>query len=312
MTSIVIAQLSLLCLAGCATLRSAGDFEVRNEAEFKRIFPADVKVTKLADGFGFTEGPVWIPRDGGYLVFSDIPKNELKKWTAKDGITAFRKPSRNANGNTLDRQGRLVTAEHSARRVSLTELDGSTVTVVDRFDGKKFNSPNDVVVKSDGTFWLTDPPYGLPKGEEKEQAGNFVFRHDPATKTTTVLEKDFDMPNGLCFSPDEKKLYIADSGKPRHIRVFDVAAGGTLSNGRVFAVLEKGGPDGIRCDTSGRVWSTSGNGVDVFAPDGSLIAKINLPAAGANLCFGGKDGTTLFVTAREGLYAVETKVKGAK
>ena len=157
-----------------------------------------------------------------------------------------------------------------------------------------------------------DPPYGLPKGEEKEQAGNFVFRHDPATKTTTVLEKDFDMPNGLCFSPDEKKLYIADSGKPRHIRVFDVAAGGTLSNGRVFAVLEKGGPDGIRCDTSGRVWSTSGNGVDVFAPDGSLIAKINLPAAGANLCFGGKDGTTLFVTAREGLYAVETKVKGAK
>lgn len=312
MTSPIIALLSLLCLVACVTSRSAWDFEVRDEAEFKNIIPEGAKVTKLADGFAFTEGPVWIPRDGGYLVFSDIPKNELKRWTAKDGITTFREPSRNANGNTLDRQGRLVTAEHSARRVSLTEHDGSMVTVVDRFDGKKFNSPNDVVVKSDGTFWFTDPPYGLPKGEEKEQAGNYVFRHDPATKTTTVLERDFDMPNGLCFSPDERKLYIADSGKPRHIRVFDIATDGTLSNGRVFAVIEKGGPDGIRCDTSGRVWSTSGNGADVFAQDGSLIAKINLPAAGANLCFGGKDATTLFVTAREGLYAVETKVKGAK
>ena len=307
MKSIAIAQLSLLCLAASTAVCAAADFEVRNEAEFRKIFPEDAKVTKLAGGFGFTEGPVWISRDGGYLVFSDIRKNQLKKWTTKDGITTFREPSRNANGNTLDRHGRLVTAEHSGRRVSLLEQDGSVVTVVDRFDGKKFNSPNDVVVKSDGTYWFTDPPYGLPQGEEKEQAGNYVFRHEPATKTTTVLVQDFDMPNGLCFSPDEKKLYVADSGKPHHIRVFDVARDGTVSNGRVFAVIEKGGPDGIRCDPNGRVWSSSGNGADVFAPDGSLIAKINLPEAGANLCFGGKDGTTLFITAREGLYAVETK-----
>ncbi len=312
MKPITIARLTLSFLVLNAVLSQAADFEVRDEAEFRKIFPADARVTKLADGFGFTEGPVWISRDGGYLVFSDIPKNQLKKWTAKDGITTFREPSQNANGNTLDRKGRLVTAEHSGRRVSLLEKDGSLVTVVDRFDGKKFNSPNDVVVKSDGTFWFTDPPYGLPKGEKKEQEGNYVYRFDPATKTTTIVVKDFDMPNGLCFSADEKKLYVADSGRPHHIRVFDVAKDGIVSNGRVFAVLEKGGPDGIRCDTKGRIWSSSGNGADVFAPDGSVIAKINLPKGGANLCFGGKDGKTLFITAREGLYAVETKVKGAK
>ena len=273
---------------------------------------ADANVTKLADGFGFTEGPVWIARDGGYLVFSDIPKNQLKKWTAKDGVTTFREPSQNANGNTLDRKGRLVTAEHSGRRVSLMEKESKVVTVVDQFENKKFNSPNDVVVKSDGTFWFTDPPYGLPKGEKKEQEGNYVYRFDPATKITTIAVKDCDMPNGLCFSPDESKLYVADSGKPHHIRVFDVAKEGTVSDGKVFAVIEKGGPDGIRCDAQGRIWSSSGNGADVIAPDGSLIAKINLPKGGANLCFGGKDGATLFITAREGLYAVETKVKGVK
>jgi gluconolactonase len=312
MNPIALIKLSILCLIACVTFHPAEAFEVRNEAEFKKIFAEDAQVLKLADGFGFTEGPIWIARDGGYLVFSDIRKNQMNKWTAKDGVTTFREPSRNANGNTLDREGRLITAEHSGRRLSRMEADGSVVTIVDQFDGKKFNSPNDVVVKSDGTFWFTDPPYGLSKGEGKEQAGNYVFRHDPATKTTTLLVKDFDMPNGLCFSPDEKQLYIADAGKPHHIRVFDVAANGTVSNSRVFAVIEKGFPDGIRCDPSGRIWASSGNGVDVFAPDGSVIAKINLPKAGANLCFGGKDGTTLFITARDALYSVETKVKGAK
>ncbi len=288
------------------------DFEVRNEAEFAKIFPKDAKVTKLADGFGFTEGPVWMPREGGYLVFSDIPRNQLKKWSADGGISTFREPSQNANGNTLDRKGRLVTAEHSGRRIAAMNKDGSLVTIVDRFGGKKFNSPNDVVVKSDGTFWFTDPPYGLPKGEAKEQEGNYVYRFDPATKQVSVLVKDFDMPNGLCFSPDEKKLFVADSGKPHDIRFFDVAKDGSVSNGRVFATIEKGGPDGIRCDANGRIWSSSGNGADVFAPNGSLIAKINTPKGGANLCFGGKSGRTLFITARDGLYAVETKVRAAR
>lgn len=168
------------------------------------------------------------------------------------------------------------------------------------------------MVRSDGTYWFTDPTYGLPKGETKEQSGNHVYRHDPATNTTTVMMSDFVMPNGLCFSPDESKLYVADSGAPRHIRVFDVAKNGVVGDGRVFAVIKQGVPDGIRCDTEGRIWSSSGNGAVVFAPDGVLITAIDLPEPGANLCFGGENGSTLFVTARTGLYAIETKAKNAR
>ena len=302
----------LLFLSLAALRLSAADFDVRDEAQFKKIIPADAKVEKLADGFGFVEGPVWNPADGGFLIFSDIPKNQLKKWTRAGGISTFREPSRNINGNTLDREGRLVSAEHTGRQVSVTEKDGTVKALVDAFDGKKFNSPNDVVVKSDGTVWFTDPPYGLPKGEKKEQDGNYVYRFDPATKKTSIVANDFDMPNGLCFSPDEKKLYIADSGQPHHIRVFEVKPGGMLSNEKIFCVIDKGGPDGIRCDADGRVWSSSGAGADIFATDGSLIAKITLPKTAANVCFGGADGMTLFMTARDTLYAVPTLVKGAQ
>jgi len=302
----------ILLVLGQLVSLPAADFDVKNEAEFKRIIPADAQIEKLASNLMFTEGPVWVPADGGYLVFSDIPADELKKWTRAGGVTTFRKPSQNANGNTLDRQGRLVTAEHTGRRVSLTEKDGTVKTLVDAFDGKKLNSPNDVVVKSDGAIWFTDPPYGLRNRADKEQAGQYVFRFDPKMKAITAVAKDFDMPNGLCFSPDETKLYIADSGKPRHIRVFDVQPDGTLSGGKVFCAIDQGGPDGIRCDADGRIWSSSGSGVQVFAPDGSLIVKINLPESGANLCFGEADGRTLFVTARKSLYAVPTRVTGAK
>jgi len=300
----------LLLIVGAGSIVAA-DFDVRSETEFKKIIPAGAKVEVLATGFGFTEGPTWNPADGGFLIFSDIPKNQLKKWTKAGGVTTYREPSQNANGNTLDREGRLVSAEHSGRRISVTEKDGTVKAVVEQHDAKKFNSPNDVVVKSDGTFWFTDPPYGLPKGEKKEQEGNYVYRYDPATKKAAVVVKDFDMPNGLCFSPGEKKLYIADSGRPHHIRVFDVEQGGTLGSGKVFAVIDQGGPDGIRCDADGRIWSSSGAGVDVFAPDGTLLFKINTPKSGANVCFGGADGQTVFITARDGLYAVQTKVKGA-
>lgn len=286
----------------------AADFEIKNEAEFKKMFPPDAKVERLATGFQFVEGPWWMP--GGFLVFSDIPANELKKWTP-EGVTTFRSPSGNANGNTADVQGRLVTAEHGGRRISRTEKDGTVVTVVDSFEGKKLNSPNDVVVKSDGTIWFTDPDYGLA-GRPKEQAANNVFRYDEKTKQITAVATDFDKPNGLCFGPGERKLYIADSGKPRHIRVFDVKADGMLGGGAVFAAIDKGGPDGIRCDAQGRVWSSSGDGAQVFGADGQLLVRILLPEAGANLTFGGKKGQTLFVTARKSLYAVETKVMNAK
>ncbi|HTD85435.1 MAG TPA: SMP-30/gluconolactonase/LRE family protein, partial [Candidatus Binatia bacterium] len=236
---------------------------------------------------------------------------ELKKWTKAGGVTTFRKPSNNANGNTLDVQGKLTTVEHSGRRVCVTERDGTVRTLVDTFEGKKFNSPNDVVVKSDGTYWFTDPDYGLGKNP-KEQPGNYVYRFDPRSKSIAAVVKDFDKPNGLCFSPDEKKLYIADSGKPRHIRVFDVQSGGTLDGGKVFCAIDKGGPDGIRCDNSGRIWSSAGDGAHVFAPDGKLLGKILVPESPANLCFGGGDGKTLYITARKSLYAIPTLVTAAK
>jgi len=191
--------------------------------------------------------------------------------------------------------------------VSVTEKDGMVRSVVDTFEGKKFNSPNDVVVKSDGSYWFTDPDYGLGKNP-KEQAGNYVYRFDPKSKSITAVVKDFDKPNGLCFSPDEKKLYVADSGKPKHIRVFEVQSGGTLDSGKVFCTIDKGGPDGIRCDNGGRIWSSAGDGVHVFAPDGKLIGKILVPESPANLCFGGADGKTLYITARKSLYAIPTLV----
>jgi len=297
-------------LSAIACVASSADFDVVDKAVFEKLFPADAKVQRLATDLKFTEGPVWVNRDGGYLVFSDIPANQLRRWNPKGEISVFREPSGNANGNTLDREGRLVTAEHGGRRISRTEKNGEVVTVVDSFDGKKLNSPNDVVVKSDGTVWFTDPDYGLA-GRAKEQEGNYVYRFDPRDQSITPVVKDFDKPNGLCFSPDESKLYVADSGKPRHIRVFQVDRKGGVNAGEVFAAIDKGGPDGIRCDADGRVWSSSGDGAQVFSPDGKLLVRILLPQSAANLTFGGRDGRTLYLTARTSLYSVETKAKNA-
>jgi gluconolactonase len=305
-------SLVLLCAGAALARLSAAEVEILDAAEFNNIVAPDAKVMKLVGDMKFTEGPVWLAKDGGVLVFSDIPANELKQWTSKGGLTTFRQPSRNANGNTLDRTGRLVTCEHSGRQVSVQDKDGAVRTLVDRFDGRKFNSPNDAVVKSDGTVWFTDPPYGLPRGETKEQDGNYVFRFDPTTKTTLPVAKDFAMPNGLCFSPDEKKLYVADSGKPRHIRGFDVQPDGTLTGGAAFCQIDKGGPDGIRCDASGRIFSSAGDGIHIFRPDGKLIGKILVPETPANLCFGGPDGQTLFITAQTSLYSIPLRVKGAR
>lgn len=289
----------------------AADFEIKDQAEFNRIFDSTAKVERLATGMKFVEGPAWF-RSGGteFLIFSDIPANELKKWTPAKGVETFRSPSNNANGNTVDREGRLLTAEHGARRISRTEKNGTVVTLVDSFEGKALNSPNDVVVTSDGIIWFTDPDYGLA-GRTKEQPGNYVYRFDERTKSIRAVIKDFDKPNGLCFSPDETKLYIADSGKPRHIRVFNVKPDGSADAGSVFAAIDKGGPDGIRCDKDGRIWSSSGDGAQIFAADGRLIARILLPEAGANLAFGGPDGKTLYLTARTSLYAVATRTTSA-
>ena len=286
----------------------AADFEVKDPAAFKILFKKSAKVQRLATNLQFIEGPVWMPQ--GFLVFSDIPANELKRWDAKGGVQTFRKPSNNTNGNTLDRQGRLISAEH-AGRLSRTETNGKVTNLVDTFEGKRLSSPNDAVVKSDGTIWFTDPDYGLA-GRAKEQPGNYVYRFSPTTRQITAVAKDFDKPNGLCFSPDETKLYIADSGGPHHIRVFNVGTDSSLTEGRVFAVIDNGGPDGIRVDSDGRLWSSSGDGAQVFSPDGHLLVRILLPESAANLAFGGKGGHTLFLTARKSLYAVETRVKPPK
>lgn len=299
---------ALLALTACSAL--AADFEVLDKAAFEKMFPPDARVERLATDLQFTEGPAWIQAGGGYLVFSDIPADELKRWDPGKGVSTFRKPSHNANGNTVDAQGRLLTAEHGAHRVSRTEKNGEVVSLAETFEGKNLNSPNDVVVRSDGSIWFTDPDYGLA-GRTKEQAGNYVYRLDPQSKSLTAVVKDFVQPNGLCFSPDESKLYVADSGKPRHIRVFRVDRQGGVSGGEVFATIDKGGPDGIRCDAEGRVWSSSGDGAQVFSPEGKLLVRILLPESAANLTFGGPDGQRLFLTARKSLYAVDTRSKMA-
>ena len=301
-----------------ATRAFAADFEIKNAAEFALCVPANAKVERLGKDMKFLEGPQWVPADGGYLVFSDIPANELKKWTKAGGVTTFRAPSQNANGNTLDHDGRLVTAEHSGRRISVTGKDGAVTTLVDKFEGKRLNSPNDVVVRRDGSVWFTDPDYGLPTDPAtkqktgKEQPGNYVYRFDPKSARLTVVAKDFDKPNGLCFSPDEKRLYVADSGAPKHIRAFDVKPDGQLANGAVFAKIDKGAPDGIRCDAAGRVWSSAADGVHIFAPGGELIGKILVPESPANLAFGGSDLKVLYITARKSLYAIPVAVKGIR
>jgi len=299
----------VLCCVLTIRVCAEGELQAVDKAEFDKIFAPQTSVTTLSDDLQFTEGPVWYAGKNGYLVFSDIPANKLFKWHPDSGVTVYRDPSNNANGNTTDLEGRLVTCEHGGRRIAIAK-NGSIETLVGSYDGKKFNSPNDVVVKSDGTVWFSDPDYGLA-GRQKEQVGNFVYRFDPAGGKVTVVARDFDKPNGLSFSPSEKRLYIADSGGPRHIRVFDVNSDGTLSNGKLFATIDLGGPDGIRCDADERIWSSSGDGAQVFDSNGKLIARVKLPQAGANLCFGGLEGRTLFVTARTGLYAVPTKVQGA-
>jgi gluconolactonase len=295
------------------------NFEIRNEVEFSKIMPPASKLKKLAGGMKFTEGPVWIASGNGYLIFTDIPGNELKKWSPETGLVTFRPPDSRFpdlncyNGNILDRDGRLLTCGQAARCVTRTEKDGSVVTLVDHYNGRKLNSPNDIVVKSDGVIYFTDPDYGI-EPKQREQPGNYVFRLNPSSGELRPVSKDFLEPNGLCFSPDEKKLYVDDSSSERHdIWVFDVQPDGTLQNGKAFCVIHDGAPDGIRCDADGRLYSASAIGVQVFAPDGGLIGKILVPEkATANLCFGDADRKTLYITASTSLYSIRLAVTGAQ
>ncbi len=300
----------LVVLLAGLTSGLGANFDIRNETEFKKLLPAEAQLKQIGTNFGFVEGPVWLKQDGGMLIFSDIPNNALKKWTESGGIINFRKPSHNSNGNTVDRQGHLITCEHTGRRVAIRDDEGKLKTLVSDYRGKKLNSPNDVVVKSDGTVWFTDPPYGI-KPEEKEQDANYLFRFDPKSGQLAAMARDFYMPNGLCFSPDESKLYVADSGKPHHIRTFTFSRRDGFKPTGVFCVIDNGVPDGIRCDAAGRIWVAAGDGVQIFAPTGELIGKILMTETPANLCFGGADGQTLFITARTSLYAINVSTRSA-
>ena len=286
--------------------------------------PFHAAVERLATGCRWSEGPVWFG-DGRYLLWSDIPNDRILRWDeATQSVATFRQPSNNSNGNTRDREGRLVTCEHLTRRVTRTEYDGRISVVLDRFDGKRLNSPNDVVVKSDGSIWFTDPPFGILGNYEGERAEPelrpCVYRVDGKSGEARVVADDIAGPNGLCFSPDEKRLYVvASRATPsRLIHVYDVADDGTrLAGGRVFASAEAGTPDGFRCDVAGNLWCGWGmtaelNGVVVFAPDGTLIGRIRLPERCANLCFGGRRRNRLFMAASRSLYAVYVNTEGAR
>lgn len=279
------------------------------------------KLEKLHTGMRWAEGPVYFA-DGRFLLFSDIPNNRMLKWDEVTGdVSTFRYPSNFSNGNTRDRRGRLVSCEHGERRVTRTEYDGSITVLADRFEGKRLNSPNDVVVRSDDTVWFTDPPYGILSNYEGYKAPSEigawnVYRLDPKSGTLSVVAGDFDKPNGLAFSPDETQLYVADSGrshgwdKPHHIRRFDVDEHGRLSGGSVFAEIDPGIPDGFRIDVDGNLWVSAGDGVHCFASDGTLLGKILVPETVANVCFGGPHRNRLFITADSSLYAVYLNTAG--
>ena len=299
-------KLRTLCaflLLPLATIAAEAGFDICNESEFHKVVPPDATLEKLESGMSFTEGPVWADWLSS-VVFSDIPADELKIWNAKDGLKTFRKPSHNSNGNTVASGERLITCEHTTRRVSVQKNGGPVKTLVDSYEGHKLNSPNDVVFKTDGTIWFSDPPYGIDI-KQRELPGNYVFRFEPKTKTLVATLTNFDMPNGLCFSPDESKLYVADSGAPRHIRVFNCTHDNKVDTGKVFCAIDKGLPDGIRCDKDGRVWSTSEDSIQIFSPKGELIGKIFVPETPANLCFGGANNDTLFITAHSSLYSIK-------
>jgi gluconolactonase len=297
-------------------------FTVLDE-RFRRLFTPTANLQQLFTGAQWAEGPAYFPL-GRFLVFSDAPNDRMMRFDECNGqVSVFRQPSHNTNGNTVDRQGRLLSCQHQARRVVRTEHDGSITVLADRFEGKRLNSPNDVVVKADNSIWFTDPTYGIDNHYEGDQSeseigASQVYRIDPESGAIRAVAQDFVEPNGLAFSPDERRLYIADTGRthvpggPAHIRVFDVSESGTLSGGGVFAECGAGLFDGFRIDEAGRVWTSAGDGVHCYDPDGTLIGKINVPEVVANVCFGGPKRNVLYICATTSLYAVRLFVCGHK
>jgi Gluconolactonase len=306
-------------------MRKIGDMIPSEEAiehldrRFHDIAIGIATLDVLYDGCRWSEGPVWFG-DLDMLLFSDIPNNRMLRYVPGLGVTPFRSPSNFVNGNTRDREGRLISCSHGARAVLRTEWDGTITTLVDRFEGKRLNSPNDVVVKSDGTIWFTDPPYGILsdyegyKSEQEQERCN-VFRFDPADGSLSAVADDLLKPNGLAFSADESILYVSDTGRshdpdaPQQIRAYDVD-GAKLRNSRVFTLVDTGASDGFRLDTEGRIWTSAGPGVNVYDPAGELLGRIKTGAKTSNLCFGGPRRNRLYITCSQYLMAISVAATG--
>jgi len=294
------------------------DFEIIDE-RFQPLVKTSARVEMLWEGCRWAEGPAWFPAHRS-LVWSDIPNDRILRFDETTGqVGVFRQPAGNTNGHTVDRQGRLVSCEHGNRRVTRTEHDGSITVIADRYQGKRFNSPNDVVVKSDNSIWFSDPSYGIESDYEgnkgvSEIGRNNLYRVDGGTGEVTIVADDFVAPNGLAFSPDESILYVSDTGsaKTRHMRAFTVNDNGTLGGGDVFAVCTNGLFDGFRLDDAGRIWASAADGVHCYHPDGTLLGKVLVPEVVANVCFGGAKRNRLFICGTTSLYAIMLPVTGAK
>ncbi|MEO6974147.1 MAG: SMP-30/gluconolactonase/LRE family protein [Rhodoferax sp.] len=292
------------------------------DPRFNSFVLPNAPLEKLAEGFRWLEGPVWFA-DLQCLLFSDLPNNRIMRWTDSGGISVFREPSSYANGHTRDREGRLIGCSHLDHCLHRTELDGHVTVLVNRYHGNRLNSPNDVVVKSDGTIWFSDQLAGIVTdyegGKREAELPPSLYRFDPRDGRLSVVANDFQGPNGLCFSPDERRLYVSESGAPfatdpiQHLRVFDVSDDGAhLSNGRVFYKVEPGFTDGLRCDEDGNIWSSAGDGVHCIDPSGVLLGKIKVPHVVSNLTFGGRHRSQLFICGSHTLYAIYVNRRGAQ
>ncbi|MFL9925028.1 SMP-30/gluconolactonase/LRE family protein [Herbaspirillum lusitanum] len=293
-----------------------------HDPRFRRMVVATTTIERLYQGCLWAEGPVYLPATDE-LIWSDIPNNRMMRWAPEIGGGVFRRASDFTNGNTLDREGRIVSCQHGGRQVVRTEADGSITVLASHWQGKRLNSPNDVVVKSDGSIWFTDPDYGINsdyegyKAESEIGACN-VYRLDPATQELSIVASDFERPNGLAFSADESKLYIADTGLthraggPHHIRVCDVIDGKRLGEGKLLAEINPGLADGFRLDSNGNIWTSAGDGVHCLSPEGELLGKIRIPEVVSNVVFGGPRNNRLFITATTSVYAVYVAVNGAQ
>lgn len=295
-------------------------FDVR-DGRFASYLLSNAPLETLADGFRWIEGPVWMG-DWNCLLFQDLPRNRTMRWSEVGGLEVFRAPSNYANGQTRDRQGRLLSCSHRGRCIYRTEHDGRITTLVDSFEGKRLNSPNDIVCRSDGTVWFTDPVYGISNdyegGRQVSEQRPRVYRYEPEAGRLEVASEDFDGPNGLAFSPDESRIYIAETGdqtKPdpkQFIRVFDVDGRGRLTGGDIFHKVEPGYADGFRVDEDGNLWSSAADGVHCIDPDGKLLGKILIPYRVSNLCFGGAAKDRLFIGGSHTLFSIFLNRRGAQ